>query len=168
MSNKPMRKGPGGGRHAAMMAHGKPANTKETILRLCGYLTKFWPMILIAIICNLITTVGTVFATRLIGVAIDEYIAVFDFNGLFKICMVLLVFYATSSLATWLQSFLMLKVGQNTVATLRKEIFDKFQRLPLSYFDKTTHGELMSRVTNDVDNVSQMLNTSISQIFQSV
>ena len=163
-----MRKGPGGGRHAAMMAHGKPTNTKQTILRLCRYLTKFWPMILIAIICNLITTVGTVFATRLIGVAIDEYIAIFDFEGLFKICMILLVFYATSSLATWLQSFLMLKVGQNTVATLRKEIFDKFQRLPLSYFDKTTHGELMSRVTNDVDNVSQMLNTSISQIFQSV
>ena len=128
MSNGNTRKGPGGPRHAAMMPHRKPVKTKQTILRLCKYLTKFWPLILIAVICNLITTVGTVFATSLIGVAIDEYISVFDFDGLFKICITLLVFYATSSLATWLQSFLMLKVGQETVATLRKEIFEKFQR----------------------------------------
>jgi len=168
MTQKPMKRGPGGPHHAAMMAHGKPEKTKETILRLCGYLSKFWPIILIAVICNLITTVGTVFATRLIGVAIDEYIAVFDFEGLFKICITLLVFYGTSSLATWIQSYLMLRVGQETVATLRNEIFEKFQRLPLRYFDKTTHGELMSRVTNDVDNVSQMLNNSITQILQSV
>ena len=102
------------------------------------------------------------------NVAIDKYITVFDFDGLFRICITLLVFYITSSLATWLQSYLMLKVGQETVATLRNEIFAKFQKLPLSYFDKTTHGELMSRVTNDVDNVSQMLNNSVSQILQSI
>ena len=168
MSNGNIKRGPGGPRHAAMMPHRKPINTKQTIFRLCKYLTAYWHLILISVICTLITTVGTVFATRLIGIAIDEYIAVFDFDGLFRICITLLVFYATSSLATWLQSYLMLKVGQNTVAELRREIFDKFQRLPLSYFDKTTHGELMSRVTNDVDNVSQMLNNSISQILQSV
>ena len=168
MKQKPGMKGPGGPHHAAMMAHGKPENTKKTILRLCKYLIRFWPMILIAIICNLITAVGTVFATRLIGVAIDTYITVFDFDGLFKICITLLVFYLCSSIATWLQSYLMLKVGQETVATLRNEIFKKFQKLPLSYFDKTTHGELMSRVTNDVDNVSQMLNNSVSQILQSI
>ena len=168
MSNKNMRKGPGGPHHAAMMPHRKPVNAKVTILRLCKYLLQYWHLILISLICICITTVGTVFATRMIGVAIDEYISVFDFDGLFRVCIILLVFYGTSSLATWLQSFLMLKVGQETVATLRKEIFSKFQRLPLSYFDKTTHGELMSRVTNDVDNVSQMVNNSISQILQSI
>ena len=168
MNNKNMRKGPGGPHHAAMMPHRKPVNTKGTILRLCRYLLQYWHLILISLVCICITTVGTVFATRMIGVAIDEYISVFDFDGLFRVCIVLLVFYGTSSLATWLQSFLMLKVGQETVATLRKEIFAKFQRLPLSYFDKTTHGELMSRVTNDVDNVSQMVNNSVSQILQSI
>ena len=171
MSNGTIKKGPGGPpgpRHAAMMPHRKPIKTKQTIFRLCKYLTKYWPLITISIICNLITTVGTVFATSLIGVAIDQYISVFDFDGLYKICIILLVFYGTSSLATWLQSYLMLKVGQETVATLRQEISEKFQKLPLSYFDKTTHGELMSRVTNDVDNVSMCLNNSISQIFQSV
>lgn len=171
MSHGTMQKGssgPRGPRHAAMMPHRKPVKTKQTILRLCRYLLKYWHLILIAIICNLITAVGTVFATRLIGVAIDTYISVFDFSGLFRICMILLVFYIASSLATWLQSYLMLKVGQETVATLRKEIFAKFQRLPLRYFDKTTHGELMSRVTNDVDNVSMCLNNSVSQILQSI
>ena len=140
MSNKNVRRGPGGPHHAAMMPHRKPVNAKVTILRLCKYLLQYWHMILISLICICITTVGTVFATRMIGVAIDEYISVFDFDGLFRVCIILLVFYGTSSLATWLQSFLMLKVGQETVATLRKEIFSKFQRLPLSYFDKTTHG----------------------------
>ncbi len=173
MSNNNIKKGPGGpggppGPHASMMAHSKPLRTKQTILRLCKYLLQYWHLLLISAVCICITTVGTVFATSLIGVAIDEYIAVFDFDGLFKICITLLVFYLTSSLATWLQSYLMLKVGQETVATLRNEIFAKFQKLPLSYFDKTTHGELMSRVTNDVDNVSQMLNNSVSQILQSI
>lgn len=165
---KPPMGGPGGKRGAMMMAHGKPQNTKKTISRLCKYLVHYWPMLLISIFCICITTIGTVFATRMIGIAIDEYITVFDFSGLGRICIVLLVFYLISSLSTWIQSYLMLKVGQNTVAALRKEIFDKFQKLPLSYFDKTTHGELMSRVTNDVDNVSQMLNSSVSQILQSI
>lgn len=171
MSNENMgkvRSGPRGPRQAAMMPHRKPLKTKQTILRLGRYLLKYWHLILISVICNMITTVGTVFATRLIGIAIDVYISAFDFSGLFRICMTLLVFYAVSSLATWLQSYLMLKVGQETVATLRSEIFDKFQRLPLRYFDKTPHGELMSRVTNDVDNVSMCLNNSVSQILQSI
>ncbi len=168
MSEMRTKKPPMGPPHAAMMLHSKPSKTKETILRLCKYLLRYWILILISLICILVTTVGTVFATRLIGVAIDEYIAVLDFDGLFRICITLLVFYVISSLATWLQSLLMLKVGQETVRTLRNEIFHKFQHLPLSYFDKTTHGELMSRVTNDVDNISMCLNNSISQVLQSI
>lgn len=172
MSEDKMKKGPmgpgRGGPHGRMLVQGKPRNTKKTLLRLCRYLGKFWPLILISVICIAFTTLGTVFATSLIGTAIDDYISVFDFAGLWKICLTLLTIYLISSAATWLYSYLMLKVGQETVATLRKEIFQKFQRLPLQYFDKTTHGELMSRVTNDVDNISMCLNSSISQILQSV
>ena len=93
MNNKNMRKGPGGHHHAAMMPHRKPVNAKVTILRLCKYLLQYWHLILISLICICITTVGTVFATRMIGVAIDEYISVFDFDGLFRVCIILLVFY---------------------------------------------------------------------------
>lgn len=151
-----------------VMMHGKPKHTKKTLLRLCRYLGKFWTLLLISVICIGFTTLGTVYATSLIGVAIDDYISVFDFPGLWKICFTLLSIYIVSSIATWLYSYLMLKVGQETVATLRREIFEKFQKLPLKYFDKTTHGELMSRVTNDVDNVSMCLNQSVSQILQSI
>ena len=169
MANENTRKRPGGpGGPRGMFAHGKPKNTGKTILRLCGYLVRFWPLILISVICIALTTLGTVYATSLIGVAIDKYISVFDFTGLWRICLELLLIYLTASFATWLYSYLMLKVGQETVATLRREIFEKFQRLPLKYFDKTTHGELMSRVTNDVDNISMCLNSSISQILQSI
>lgn len=169
MANENARKRPGGpGGPRGMFAHGKPKNTGKTILRLCGYLVRFWPLILISVICIALTTLGTVYATSLIGVAIDKYISVFDFAGLWRICLELLLIYLTASFATWLYSYLMLKVGQETVATLRREIFEKFQRLPLKYFDKTTHGELMSRVTNDVDNISMCLNSSISQILQSI
>lgn len=169
MANEHTRKRPGGpGGPRGMFAHGKPKNTGKTILRLCGYLGRFWPLILVSVVCIAFTTFGTVYATSLIGVAIDKYISVFDFKGLWKVCLELLIIYGAASLATWLYSYLMLKVGQETVATLRREIFEKFQRLPLKYFDKTTHGELMSRVTNDVDNISMCLNSSISQILQSI
>lgn len=166
-TKKPMGP-PHGGPGSHMVMHGKPKNTKKTLLRLCRYLGKFWPLILISVTCIAFTTLGTVYATSLIGVTIDDYISVFDFPGLWKICFTLLSIYVVSSIATWLYSYLMLKVGQETVATLRREIFEKFQKLPLKYFDKTTHGELMSRVTNDVDNVSMCLNSSISQILQSI
>lgn len=169
MANENTRKRPGGpGGPRGMFAHGKPKNAGKTILRLCGYLARFWPLILISVVCIAFTTFGTVYATRMIGVAIDQYISVFDFKGLWKVCVELMLIYLGASAATWLYSYLMLKVGQETVATLRREIFEKFQRLPLKYFDKTTHGELMSRVTNDVDNISMCLNSSISQILQSI
>lgn len=167
MVNENTPKGPG--RHnRAMLPTRKPQNTKKTLFRLCKYLGQYWFLIAISLICIAFTTLGTVFATRLIGVAIDDYISVFDFAGLAKICIILLLLYSLSSLATWLQSYLMLKMGQNIVAKLRKEIFQKFQRLPLKYFDSTTHGDLMSRVTNDVDNISMALNNSVSQILQSI
>lgn len=167
MSEEKRKGGPMHGPNMAM-PHRKPRNTRKTLFRLCSYLGRYWPMLVFSLLCISFTTLGTIYATRLIGVAIDDYITVFDFAGLAKICALLFGIYVLSSLATWLQSYFMMKVGQNTVAVLRQEIFDKFQRLPLKYFDGTTHGELMSRVTNDVDNVSMALNSSVSSIFQSI
>ncbi|KAF5065498.1 ABC transporter ATP-binding protein [Anaerotignum sp.] len=145
----------------------KPKNTKKTLSRLLKYLNKYWFYLLISFICIAFVTLGTVYATRLIGIAIDQYISKFDFVGLAKVCSMLLAIYVCSSLCMWLQSYLLLLVGQNVVATIRRELFEKIQRLPLKYFDTTTHGEIMSRVTNDVDNISMALNNSISQVLQS-
>ncbi len=164
------QRGPGGpgGPMGHLAGQRKPVNTKKTLLRLFRYLARYWHLILLSMLCIAFSTFGTIYATSLIGVAIDEYISVFDFSGLWKVCMELLLIYVLASAATWLQSYLMLMVGQNTVAVLRKEIFEKFQKLPLKYFDSMTHGELMSRVTNDVDNVSMALNSSVTQILQSI
>ncbi|KXL53202.1 putative ABC transporter ATP-binding protein [Anaerotignum neopropionicum] len=154
-----------GGRPPASLK--KPKNTKKTLARLLKYLNKYWLQLTISIICIAFVTLGTVFATRLIGVAIDKYIITFDFQGLAKVCSMLFAIYVGTSLCMWIQSNLFLHVGQSVVATIRKEIFEKIQRLPLKYFDNTTHGEIMSRVTNDVDNISMALNSSVSQVFQS-
>lgn len=146
----------------------KPKNTKQTLIRLIKYLGEHWLYLGFAMICIIFVTFATIYATRFIGVAIDEYIAISDFKGLAKICTTLLIIYVSTSLCTWLQNYLFLFIGQEIVTTIRKEIFEKIQKLPLKYFDNTTHGEIMSRVTNDVDNISTALNASISQIFQSV
>ncbi|MFV0315330.1 MAG: ABC transporter ATP-binding protein, partial [Anaerotignum sp.] len=148
--------------------HTKPKHTKQTLIRLIKYLGEHWLYLGFAMICIIFVTFATIYATRFIGVAIDEYIAISDFKGLAKICTTLLIIYVSTSLCTWLQNYLFLFIGQEIVTTIRKEIFEKIQKLPLKYFDNTTHGEIMSRVTNDVDNISTALNGSISQIFQSV
>lgn len=170
MENRPNGASPmGRGRNTAvLMGHRKPMNTAKTLRRLLKYLLRYWHLILLSLVCIGVSTLGTIYGTRLIGVAIDDYISVFDFAGLWRVCLELLAIYIAASAATWLQSYLMLKVGQETVAALRSEIFDKFQRLPLRYFDRTTNGELMSRVTNDVDNISTCLNSSVSQVLQSI
>ncbi|NCC16475.1 MAG: ABC transporter ATP-binding protein [Clostridia bacterium] len=149
------------------MEHKKPKNTLKTLGRLLKYLNKYWLYLLFSILCIAFVTAGTVYATRLIGLAIDEYIAKYDFQGLGKVCTTLFTIYVGTSLCTWLQSYLLLLVGQNVVASIRVELFEKIQKLPLKYFDNTTHGELMSRVTNDVDNISMALNSSVSQVLQS-
>lgn len=160
--------GPGMGRHRKLGKIEKPKNMRKTIKRMFGYLNKHWLKLLLVVIMIVGSTLMTVAGTRILGIAIDKYIVVGDFHGLAKVCILLLAIYLFASVFTWLQSVVMVQVAQQTVAEMRKEIFDKFQVLPLRFFDSKTHGELMSRVTNDVDNISVTLNTSVSQIFQSI
>lgn len=157
--------GRGSGRN---MVAAKPKDTGRTIKRIFKYALKHWAMILLVLFCTAFTTLGTIYATSLIGKAIDEVIPNFQYEGLVSVCVTMGVIYLLSSVLSWMQTFFMIRVGQQIVATIRAEMSMKFQRLPLRYFDNTTHGELMSRVTNDVDNISNALNSSISQVFQSI
>ena len=156
------------GEKGANMPVEKPKSVGKTIMRILHYLVEHWVLIAIVLFCTTFTTLGTIYATSLIGKAIDTAITGLDFVVLKNICVTMATVYLFASLFTWLQNYLMIKVGQVIVATIRKEVFEKFQHLPLKYFDKTTHGELMSRVTNDVDNISNAVNSSISQVFQSI
>jgi ATP-binding cassette subfamily B protein len=89
-------------------------------------------------------------------------------RGLGTLLIGLILVFLFHSLAIFLQNYWMIGVAQNTVFDLRKDLFQQFHRLPISYFDKRQHGELMSRLTNDIDNINNTLNTSVIQIFSSV
>lgn len=143
-------------------------NSWTTFGRLISYLLPSFGYIVGIIFCIIGTTIGILYATRMIGLVIDKYILRFDFDSLWRSCALMMFIYLGTSVLTWLQNFWLLFLTQNTVADIRKEIFVKFQKLPVSYFDKTTLGELMSRVTNDVDNISTAISSSLTQIFQSI
>lgn len=104
----------------------------------------------------------------LIGTTIDTYIVTREEEGLLLLMGGLVVIFAFQSLSLFLQNFWMIGISQYTVNQMRTDLFNHLHKLPISFFDKRQHGELMSRVTNDIENVSSTLNSSIIQIFSSV
>lgn len=104
----------------------------------------------------------------LIGWGIDEYFAADSTDGFTWLLIGLAAVYGLHSLSLWLQSYWMIGIAQKTVYTMRKQLFTHFHKLPIDFFNKRQHGELMSRVTNDIENVSATLNSSVIQIFSSV
>lgn len=104
----------------------------------------------------------------LIGTAVDSYIMTKNSDGLLILLIALIGIYLVHSLALFLQNYWMIGVAQGTVYTMRTQLFSHLHQLPISFFDKRQHGELMSRLTNDIENVSQTLNSSVIQIFSSV
>lgn len=146
----------------------KPKNLKATLLRLWDYLKYQKIKLILVIIMVIISSLLMLAGPYLIGVAIDYYIIPRDFPGLLKIVLLLIAAYVLSALANWLQMYLMVDVSQKTVFKIRKDVFDKLQSLPLKFFDSNTRGELMSRLTNDIDNISNTLNSSSTQIISSI
>jgi ATP-binding cassette subfamily B protein len=104
----------------------------------------------------------------LMGKAIDQYIAASDIPGLLRIVLVMLAIYLLSAVTTWLQILLMATVAQRTVYQMRKALYNHIQKLPLRFFDQRAHGELMSRLTNDVETISAVLSEGLTQALSSV
>lgn len=104
----------------------------------------------------------------LIGTVIDNYIVTKESGGFVQLLIALAFIYLIQSAALLLQNVWMIGIAQHTVFTMRTQLFRHFHSLPISYFDKRQHGELMSRVTNDIENVSSTLNSSVIQIFSSI
>ncbi len=161
-----------------MVAGDKAKNFKGTILKLIRYMKPFYGQILIIIFCAVVSTVFGIIAPKVLGSATTKLAeglmakysgtGSIDFDGIKKILLTLLGIYVTSALFVYLQGWIMSGVTQKITYNLRKEISEKINRLPLKYFDKQTHGEVLSRVTNDVATVSQSLNQSINQVFTSL
>lgn len=110
----------------------------------------------------------TLIGPFLIGKTIDNFIIPMKTDGLAMQIGLLLAIYAGTSLTMYFQNFWMVGIAQNTVYKLRSGLFNHLQKLPVSFFDKRQHGELMSRMTNDIENISQTLNSSFIQVFSSI
>ncbi|MED3652930.1 ABC transporter ATP-binding protein [Heyndrickxia sporothermodurans] len=160
---------PGGG----MRGHGgrggpvvKPKNFKGTLKRLWHYFGNERKILSIIFLFILIDSVITLSAPYLIGKSIDAMTigGKVDFNLLEVLVLVLLFAYITDAFLTFLQSWLMAGVSQRIVKRLRSSLFKKLQKLPVSFFDTRTHGELMSRLSNDIDNVSNTISQSTTQL----
>ncbi|MBO5554752.1 MAG: ABC transporter ATP-binding protein [Solobacterium sp.] len=165
-----------GGR--GMMAGDKAKDFSGSIRKLLRYLKPFALRLIIIILLASASTVFSIIGPKILGSATttlaQELVAKYtgtgsiDFSRIFSILRTLGTIYVISMIFSYIQGWLMAGVTQRLTYTLRKEISEKINRLPLSYFDKQTHGEVLSRITNDVDTVSQTLNQSIQQIFTSV
>ena len=139
-----------------------------TLRRLWGYLSR-QKSALIATAVMVAASAGlNLTGPYLLGRAIDRYILRHDIPGLGRIALLMLGIYAVNSLLTWLQSYIMAGASQRTVRDLRNDLFTKLQSLPLQFFDRRPHGEVMSRLTNDVENINQVLSDSVTQIVSGI
>lgn len=155
--------GPGPGPGQRSMAPVKRAkDTRATLMRLWGYLSRQTGALLLAALFVVASAGLTLMGPYLLGRAIDGFILQRDLPGLARVCIWMLLTYALSSLCTWAQSFIMAGIAQRAVRAIRGDLFSHLQRLPLRFFDTRAHGDLMSRLTNDVENVNQVLTDSVT------
>lgn len=139
-----------------------------TAKRLWGYL-RYQKLPLILAVLLIVCTAGLqVLGPYLMGRAIDDYIIPRDMNGLVRIIALMSGIYLLSSVLTYFQARLMATVALRTVHRLREDIFAKLQKLPLRFFDSRPHGDTMSRVTNDVETINQILTEGASQMVSSL
>ena len=146
----------------------KVRDWKGTVKRIFSYLLEEKWLLLFVFSMVIVSSALAIIGPYMIGMAVDDYIVDLELSGLGKVLIALLFIYLFYSLAMFLQNYLMIGIAQNTVFKLRAQVFNQLHELPIAYFDKRQFGEIMSRITNDVDNVSNTLNTSVIQIFSSV
>lgn len=143
-------------------------NTTGTIKRIGIYLAREKRKLMLVLFMVAASSALSLLGPFMVGMAIDDYIVTRETSGLRMLLIVLIAVYLLHSLTIFLQNYWMVGIAQSTVYSLRDELFKQFHRLPISYFDKRQHGELMSRVTNDIDNIDNTLNQSVIQVFTSV
>ncbi len=173
-------RGPGGGPQAAQMIVEKPKDFKGTSLRLLQYINRRKIQLIIVFIMSILSTVFMILSPKIVGRAITQLFkgvmmkiqgvpgAAINFIAIRDTLLLLVGLYLMSAVFSYIQQYIMASVAQNTSRDLRKEIDDKLTRLPLSYFDSHTHGDILSRVTNDMDNISNTLQQSITQLITAV
>ena len=165
---EPAKKGPGHGPRGGRGPGGKPKNAKQTIKRLFSYLEKEKMKLFFVVLCVILNAIATLGGSYLLRPIINTYIApengIGNAKGLFLGLMVMAGVYLVGIVASYLQSRIMISISQESIKNLRNDLFQKMQSLPVRFFDTTNHGEIMSRFTNDVDAIGDMLNNTIVQL----
>mgnify|MGYP001164649268 CR=1 FL=1 len=146
----------------------RPKSLWPTVKRLAAYLAHHKGLLSVVVVLVIASSLLGLYGPYLIGWTIDHYIVVKKTEGLPRVLLGLAAVYLLYSGFLWLQNILMIGIAQNTVYRLRTELFHHLHTLGIPFFDKRQHGELMSRVTNDIDNISSTLNDSVIQIFSSL
>lgn len=162
-----------GGPRGGPMIREKPKNAKATIRKLLKYIGKSKYLILVILFTTILTTVLNLLGPMLQGKAIDtmrlsESRFHVDFDGLIHYLMLMGIVYISNTLITMVQGIAAAKISQTTVYIMRKDLFRKISYLPIQYTDTHAHGDIMSRMTNDVDNISNTISQSISSLISSV
>lgn len=167
-------KAPGhGGKAAKMMPGEKAKDFKGTILKLFGYLKHYKLQLVVVVFAAILSTVFTTISPAILGKGTDIVVKGItgdgvDYKALAAILGMLVCLYVASWLFGVIQSWIMAKVSQNVIYTLRKRMSEKLDRLPLKYFDRVTYGEVQSRMINDVETINQTLTASITQMITAV
>lgn len=152
---------------AKYVGYKRPVHTKKTVKQLLHYMgIHKWAMMVIAILV-MIGSGANIMGTYLLKPVINQYLLPGDMGGFFTVLLGMGGMYLCGVLATFAYNQLMVHTAQKMVSEIRRDLFVHTQKLPLPYFDAHTHGELMSRFTNDVDTITEALNSSFTMLIQS-
>ncbi|MED3799283.1 ABC transporter ATP-binding protein [Lysinibacillus capsici] len=146
----------------------KAKNQRETLSRVWHYVKQQKIGLFFSIFFVIASTFLSLAGPYMIGHIIDDYIMKKDIEGTIRLGILLAVIFSVASILTWLQTYVMIHVAMKTIRTLRLELFQKLQTLTLRFFDQRALGDLMSRVTNDIDNLNTALAQSVTQIVSSI
>ncbi len=156
------------------MAVGKPKNTKATLRRVLSYLLPYKRLLALVVVGIVVSAAANVAGTYMLKPILNQYIVPFigsgdvDLTGFAAILLALLGIYAVGGLGTYMYSRLMVQISTGTLNRIRKDLFEHMEDLPIRYFDTHTHGELMSRYTNDTDTLREMLTQSMPQMLSAI
>ena len=178
MSNERRRQGPRGPMGRGMRGNGEKAkNFKGTLKKLFVYLKPYYFKLAVVIIFAAGSTVFTIVGPKILAKATDKLsegimakvtnTGGIDFDYIGMICLILVGFYLVSALFSFIQGFITSSISQKVAYDLRSSLSKKMSRMPLSYFDRHSSGDTLSRVTNDIDTIAQSLNQSLSQVITS-
>lgn len=152
----------------------KAKHLKQTLLTILGYLRPYWGYLIFVVVCAIISTSFAIASPKILGHMTDDIIkgligrTGIDFSAITVIGRWLIVLYIISAVFSYVQSWLMTSISQKITYAFRRDISEKIARLPLRYFDQHENGDIVSRITNDVETISQNLNQSMTQIVTSV